>query len=1270
MSNKVIQQIIRSFFLLIVLLFLFISASNITVADGGGSGGGDGDGDGDGDSGVIYECSNSETQSQNCGNCGTQIRYCVWIGNFGYGSYWGEWGLCTGEGVCSSGSTESQLCGLGGTQSRTCASSCSWGSWGSCTGEGVCSPGATQSQSCGLGGTQSRTCQSNYQWGSWGSCTGEGECQSGDTQSQSCGLGGTQTRTCVNWYWTAWGDCTGEGSCSPGDTQSQDCGLGGTQTRACQSNYQWGDWSTCIGEGECSSGDTQTQSCGLGGTQTRTCVNWYWSSWGTCSGEGICYPGTTTSQSCGTDVGVCVSGTQSKTCLSNYYWGIWGSCGGTYVGPSTEVCDGLDNDCDGSTDEEGVCNPVVSITSPTQGAIFIGVRYITWTATDPNQNDATLDIKIEYRYDGISWTVLEDGTDNNDGTFTWDTRTVPNANDYQLRVTARDDQSGTGADTVTQFTIGPNSPVVSITSPQVGDIWYNTRNILWTATDTAQAASTLDILIEYRNDGINWVTLENGADNNDGTFSWNTLSVPDDNDYELRVTATNDVNGQGTDYISQFTIRNGPTIVGIPDQTFAEDSGLNNNIIDLWNYTSDPNDADSDLTFTIISETNTNVVDCSVDSNRYIDCTTQQDQHGYSDITVQAADPSSRTGTDTFRVTITSVNDAPTVIITHPDTSHNNFVEDYNVRIIANASDVDNDPLTYIINYGDGQSSSGNVVNNMVNLNYTYSTPGTYTINLTVSDGSLTATDTIGIVIWPHAFNITELTPYNNSGFSNEDYSFYRNEALYVKFNVIDKNTGTGGITYVPNNINYVYMYNRDEPSQVVDLSAYNNGNTIINGQPAAPNGTYYYYLQNIPLGDEYLGWNIVFVFSHNNSHAGQHELEIEILNNPIQLSNIPDVVFGTVNYDNSIDLDDYVYDLETPDNEITWSYSGSNQVTVSVASDHKVAFSAPTGWIGIETLTFTADDNDGSTASDNVVVSAGPPSVTLLNPQCGAIIYQSTNITWNAVDYQGDPITIDIEYSSNNGTIWMTIATNEANDGIYLWDVSNLAQGSQYLVRVTASDGTYSSYDVSSCPFTILDTPPSSVTVNIIAEPSSGVVPLTVIFRAELTGNAPFSYTWDLDGDGDIDSTDPEPTAIYNEVGGYEVSLTVTDFDGDVGTDTQLIRVREPETKEPRNWLSMDKISFISGEFLKPGDDLVALIAITNIGNYDLNDLKITGVVDDIDMRRRIGPFDLDAGYQMSKKLILGVPYDAMPGEYNLRITISNENGFRRVRHRPFFVV
>jgi hypothetical protein len=50
-------------------------------------------------------------------------------------------------------------------------------------------------------------------------------------------------------------------------------------------------------------------------------------------------------RSCGSDEGECRSGTQ--TCAN----GKWGSCEGE-IGPTEEICDGLDNDCDGDADND------------------------------------------------------------------------------------------------------------------------------------------------------------------------------------------------------------------------------------------------------------------------------------------------------------------------------------------------------------------------------------------------------------------------------------------------------------------------------------------------------------------------------------------------------------------------------------------------------------------------------------------------------------------------------------------------------------------------------------------------------------------------------------------------------------------------------------------------------------------------------------------------------------------------------------------------------
>ena len=127
------------------------------------------------------------------------------------------------------------------------------------------------------------------------------------------------------------------------------CPCSGTDTQGCYSGP-----SGALGVGECVAG---TQSCSGG-------------SWGACSGDVLpaaeqcngqdddcdgdvdegcaCNDGAT--QACYTGpmgtagIGECVSGTQ--TCSG----GAWGPCGGS-VAPVAELCNGLDDDCDGTADQ-------------------------------------------------------------------------------------------------------------------------------------------------------------------------------------------------------------------------------------------------------------------------------------------------------------------------------------------------------------------------------------------------------------------------------------------------------------------------------------------------------------------------------------------------------------------------------------------------------------------------------------------------------------------------------------------------------------------------------------------------------------------------------------------------------------------------------------------------------------------------------------------------------------------------------------------------------
>jgi hypothetical protein len=120
---------------------------------------------------------------------------------------------------------------------------------------------------------------------------------------------------------------------------------------------------------------------------------------------------------------------------------------------------------------------------------------------------------------------------------------------------------------------------------------------------------------------------------------------------------------------------------------------------------------------------------------------------------------------------------------------------------------------------------------------------------------------------------------------------------------------------------------------------------------------------------------------------------------------------------------------------------------------------------------------------------------VTLLAPNGGETLFGTTDITWIATSNTGNPLTVDLFYSRDQGQEWIEIITDEVDDGEYLWDTSDAPDGTWNLVRIRVTDGILVGEDTSDSLFTI-DNPGNGVPDVQLVAPNVGQVEGTTLIE------------------------------------------------------------------------------------------------------------------------------------------------------------------------------
>lgn len=177
--------------------------------------------------------------------------------------------------------------------------------------------------------------------------------------------------------------------------------------------------------------------------------------------------------------------------------------------------------------------PVVSLLAPAPGQPHAREVHVAWQAWDPD-GDA-VSARLEYRRGDGEWTLLAE-PEASTTAYRWDASDLPPADDYSLRVTARDPRGAVGVDVVAGIRLVANSrPSVQLLAPR-GDVRLRDQAVvLWSTYDAEDDPLRIDLYYSD-NGGQTWLPLAQDLPNT-GYYVWQFSFLPSGGDYRLRVVA-------------------------------------------------------------------------------------------------------------------------------------------------------------------------------------------------------------------------------------------------------------------------------------------------------------------------------------------------------------------------------------------------------------------------------------------------------------------------------------------------------------------------------------------------------------------------------------------------------------------------------------------------------------------------------------------------------------------------------------------------------------
>ncbi len=129
-----------------------------------------------------------------------------------------------------------------------------------------------------------------------------------------------------------------------------------------------------------------------------------------------------------------------------------------------------------------------------------------------------------------------------------------------------------------------------------------------------------------------------------------------------------------------------------------------------------------------------------------------------------------------------------------------------------------------------------------------------------------------------------------------------------------------------------------------------------------------------------------------------------------------------------------------------------------------------------------------------------------------------------------------------------------------------------------------------------------------------------------------------------------------------YSPEFTISDTEDPV----------DPEP-EPAETFAVDNLLVtrlvVRSEYAHAGDEIEISMDVENKGIEKLEDITISATIQELGLRKNIGPFDLKRKDEASKRIIMDIPEDVPEGNYYLRLTFSNDD-VKRIKYRQVTII